>query len=49
VSIYFGEKVSDECIMRIGNQLTKHQVNIYKVLLEYDKEFKGKKINFINS
>jgi len=35
------EQTLNECILRVGSQLRKHEVNIYKVLLDYDKEFRG--------
>jgi hypothetical protein len=38
---FMNEESINESFLKIGNQLKKHEVNIYKNLLEYDTEFKG--------
>ncbi len=41
---YYGDDNYNESILKIGSQLKKNEINIYKVLLGFDKEFKGKLI-----
>jgi len=36
------EQKYNYCFLRIGDSITKNQVNLQKILLDYDKDFKGK-------